>query len=97
MILYLLVQDQVSVVQPLSYIVCSGTGPVHVLASHDHPGASSRQVQGSFLADAGVASSDDDRLNMEIEFNRFLKYIQGFSSGPRPGFGVLLSAQFSLG
>ena len=74
MILYLLVQDQVSVVQPLSYVVCSGFGPIHVPASHDHPSTSSCQVQCSFLADTSVASGDDDRLNITIEFNSFLKY-----------------------
>ena len=73
--LYLLVQDQVSVVQSLSYVFCSGFGPIHVPACHDHPSTSSCQVQSSFLADTSVASGDDDRLNITIEFNSFLKYI----------------------
>ena len=58
----LLVQNQICVVQLSPDIISGCFGSVHVPASHDHSGASSRQVQDSFLADAGVASGDDDRL-----------------------------------
>ena len=59
---YLLVQYQICAVQLPPDIVSGCFGSVHVPASHDHASASSRQIQDSFLADAGVASGDDDRL-----------------------------------